>query len=190
MRIIGGNWGGRPIESPKGRDVSRPTTDRVREAVASMLESARDGGIEGSRVLDSFAGSGALGIEMLSRGAGHAVFFDIDRGATALVRRNLDKVACDPGRTHVICGDVVANAKRGRIPGSPFDLVLIDPPYALGARPAQELIAALSAHDLLDGHALVLFERPASSPPLEVAGFTNLRDKRYGQTAIDLLRRD
>ena len=72
MRIVGGEWRGRPIDSPKGRDVSRPTTDRVREAIASMLESALPEGIEGSRVLDAFAGSGALGLEVLSRGAEHA----------------------------------------------------------------------------------------------------------------------
>ena len=81
MRIVAGQWRGRPIESPRGREVSRPTTDRVREAIASMLESALAEGIEGARVLDAFAGSGALGLEMLSRGAGHATFFDADRGA-------------------------------------------------------------------------------------------------------------
>ena len=85
MRIVGGEWRGRPIESPRGRDISRPTTDRVREAIASMLESALDGGVEGSRVLDAFAGSGALGLELLSRGASQVTFFDLDRGASALV---------------------------------------------------------------------------------------------------------
>ena len=92
MRIVGGEWRGRPIESPRGRDISRPTTDRVREAIASMLESALDGGVEGSRVLDAFAGSGALGLELLSRGASHVTFFDLDRGASALVQRNLAKL--------------------------------------------------------------------------------------------------
>ncbi len=117
MRIVGGEWRGRPIDSPKGRDVSRPTTDRVREAIASMLESALPEGIEGSRVLDAFAGSGALGLEMLSRGAEHAVYFDLDRSAAALVKRNLAKLSCAPARFQVICGDVIASARRGRVPG-------------------------------------------------------------------------
>ena len=110
MRIVGGEWRGRPIDSPKGRDVSRPTTDRVREAIASMLESALPEGIEGSRVLDAFAGSGALGLEVLSRGAEHAVFFDLDRSAAALVKRNLAKLSCAPARFQVMCGDVIASA--------------------------------------------------------------------------------
>ncbi len=101
MRIVGGEWRGRLIDSPKGRDVSRPTTDRVREAIASMLESALPEGIEGSRVLDAFAGSGALGLEVLSRGAEHAVFFDLDRSAAALVKRNLAKLSCAPARFQV-----------------------------------------------------------------------------------------
>ena len=95
MRVIAGEWRGRKLAEPRGREVTRPTTDRVREACASMVESALDGGIGGSRVLDAFAGSGALGIEMLSRGASFASFFDIDRAAAALVRRNLEGVGCD-----------------------------------------------------------------------------------------------
>ena len=135
MRIVGGQWRGRPIESPRGREVSRPTTDRVREAIASMLESALAEGIEGARVLDAFAGSGALGLEMLSRGAGHATFFDADRGASALVKRNLSKVGCAPERFAVACADVLLAARRGRVPGGPFDAVLIDPPLRLGDAP-------------------------------------------------------
>lgn len=188
MRIIGGEWRGRPIESPRGRDVSRPTTDRVREAMASMLDSALDDGIQGSRVLDAFAGSGALGMEMLSRGADFSAFFDLDRAAVSLVRRNLAKLGCDPRRASVTCGDVLLASGRGRVPGGPFDVVLIDPPYALGADPAEELIAGLRAHGLLAPRAVVLFERTVSTPDLSVEGFENVRNKRYGQTCIDLLR--
>lgn len=88
MRIVGGEWKGHPIEAPEGRDVTRPTTDRVREAVSSMLMSARGLTLDGASVLDAFAGSGALGLELLSRGAAHATFVDLDRGACARVRRN------------------------------------------------------------------------------------------------------
>lgn len=188
MRIIAGEWRGRPIESPRGRDVSRPTTDRVREAMASMLDSALDDGVRGSRVLDAFAGSGALGMEMLSRGAEFAAFFDLDRSAASLVRRNLAKLGCDPSRSAVVCGDVLAASRRGHVPGAPFDAVLIDPPYALGTEPAEELLAGLRAHGLLAYRAIALFERAVSTPSLAVEGFENVRDRRYGQTRIDLLR--
>ena len=83
MRVVGGDWRGRRIFEPDGSDVTRPTTDRVREAMASMVNSALDEGIEGVRVLDAFAGSGALGIEMLSRGAAFSLFVDADRKAAA-----------------------------------------------------------------------------------------------------------
>lgn len=188
MRIVGGEWRGRPIESPRGREVSRPTTDRVREAIASMLESALDEGIEGSRVLDAFAGSGALGLEMLSRGAGHVTFFDLDRGAAALVRRNLSKLGCEAARAQVLCADVLVAARRGRIPGAPFDAVLIDPPYALGAKPAEDLACSLAERQLLAPGAIVLFERTSSTPALRLEGFEPLKEKRYGQTCIDVLR--
>lgn len=189
MRIVGGQWRGRPIDPPKGRDVSRPTTDRVREAIASVLDSAIDSGIEGTRVLDAFAGSGAMGIELLSREAAHATFFDIDRSAAALVKHNLEKVTCSPARFHVVRGDVLLSAKRGRLPGAPFDVVLIDPPYALGTAPAEQLLASLLEHDLLSPRAVVIFERTSTTPALEVAGFEHVKEKRYGQTSIDVLRR-
>ena len=188
MRIVGGEWRGRPIESPKGRDVSRPTTDRVREAVASMVDSALDEGIEGSRMLDAFAGSGALGLEMLSRGAAHVSFFDVDRGAASLVKRNLAKLSCTPARYRVVCGDVVSSAKRGRIAGGRLDAVLIDPPYALGAQPAVELTRALVECDMLAPGSIVVFERIVQTPTLSIEGFDALKEKRYGQTCIDLLR--
>lgn len=188
MRIIAGEWRGRPIESPRGRDVSRPTTDRVREAMASMLDSALDGGIQGVRVLDAFAGSGALGMEMLSRGADYAAFFDLDRAAASLVRRNLSKFGCDSGRASVVCGDVLLASKRGRVPGAPFDIVLIDPPYVLGTQPAEELLAELRAHGLLASRSVALFERTVSTPALSVEGFEVVKNRRYGQTCIDLLR--
>lgn len=188
MRIVGGAWRGRTIEAPRGREVSRPTTDRVREACASVVESALADGIEGARVLDAFAGTGAMGLEMLSRGAKTATFFDMDRGAAALVRRNLASFGCARERAQVLCADVVRAAARGRVPGAPFDVVLIDPPYVLGAAPAEELLAALSAHGLLVEGAIALFERTASTPALSVAGFATVREKRYGQTCIDVLR--
>lgn len=189
MRVIAGKWRGRRIEEPRGRDVTRPTTDRVREACASMLDSALDEGIEGARVLDAFGGSGAMGIEMLSRGAAFAAFFDIDRGACALIKRNLETFRADRGSYNVITGDVLAWAGRGRIPGAPFDAVLIDPPYALGADPAEDLLEALAAHGLVSSGAVALFEHRADMPGARPQGFELVRQRRYGTTMVDLLCR-
>lgn len=190
MRIVGGEWRGRAIGSPRGREVSRPTTDRVREAISSMVDSALADGIEGARVFDAFGGTGALGIEMLSRGAAFCAFFDIDRGAAALIRRNLGALGCDRARYRVTAGDAIQAARRGRIAGAPFDLVLMDPPYALGTAPAEALLRALAEGDLLAEGAIALFERSADTSALTAAGFGGLRAKRYGITCVDLLRRD
>lgn len=190
MRVISGEWRGRKLAEPQGREVTRPTTDRVREACVSMAESALEGGIAGSRVLDAFAGSGALGIEMLSRGAAFSAFFDIDRGAAALVRKNLETVRCGRERYRVTCGDVLAHAARGRVQGAPFDLVFIDAPYALGAEPACALLDSLRTQGLLAPGALALIEHAASDAGARPAGFRVVREKRYGITAVDLLQVD
>jgi 16S rRNA (guanine966-N2)-methyltransferase len=186
MRIIGGEWRGRKLEEPRGREVTRPTTDRVREAMASMVGSALESGIDGARVLDAFGGSGALGIEMLSRGAGHLTVFDLDRGASALIKRNLATVRCDPSRFKVISGDVLASAVRGRIPGGPFDLVLFDPPYAFGSDPVVDCIENLCAHGLLSRGSVVLFEHSSDIHCDTPDGFDLLKSKRYGITSVDL----
>lgn len=188
MRVVAGEWRGRKLAEPVGRDVTRPTTDRVREAMASMVDSALEGGIEGARVLDAFAGSGALGIEMLSRGAAFASFYDIDRGAAALVRKNLETVRCGAERYRVTCGDVLAHAARGRVAGAPFDLVMIDAPYALGAAPAEELLAALAHAGLLAKGAVAVVEHAMADAGPKPAGFAVERQKRYGATGVDLLR--
>lgn len=188
MRIVSGEWRGRKLSEPQGRDVTRPTTDRVREACVSMAESALDDGIEGARVLDAFAGSGALGIEMLSRGAAFAAFFDIDRGAAALVRKNLESLRCGRERYRVTSGDVLAHAGRGRISGGPFDLVVIDAPYALGADPAVRLLDALADAGMLAPRAVALCEHAASDEGPRPDRFEVEREKRYGITAVDLLR--
>lgn len=189
MRIIGGDWRGRKIEEPRGRDVTRPTTDRVREACASMVLSALDFELDGIRVLDAFGGSGALGIEMLSRGAGSLTTFEIDRNASRLIQRNLETLCPDRRRWRVVTGDVLASASRGRLPGGPFDLVLLDPPYRFGAEPVELLLENLAAHDLLAPGALALFEHSSEAPGAHPAGFETLREKRYGITSVDLLRR-
>ncbi len=189
MRIVSGEWRGRKLGEPQGRDVTRPTTDRVREACASMVESALEDGIAGARVLDAFAGSGALGIEMLSRGAAWATFFDIDRPAAALVERNLSTFGCARSRYRVVIGDVALAARRARVVGAPFDLVLLDPPYAMAADEVSALVVALDQAGALAPGAVVHYEHAASAPGICPEGFELLREKRYGITAVDVLVR-
>lgn len=188
MRIVGGIWRGRKLAEPTGRAVTRPTTDRVREACASIAISALDEGIEGARVLDAFGGSGALGIELLSRGATHATFFDSDRRAAALIRRNLETLGAERGSWTVVTADVLAAAARGRVPGGPFDVVLIDPPYALGPAPAEQLLEALADRGLIAPGAVVLSERASERAGAAPRGFACVKSKRYGGTSIDVLR--
>ena len=136
MRVIAGAWRGRTIEAPPGAR-TRPTADRVRETVFSMLTS-RLGSFEGLRVADLFAGSGALGIEALSRGAAQAWFVEIDAAAAAAIRRNAEKLGAGD-RTRVIAGSALA------LPcAEPFDLLFADPPYEPGAGEAA-LRAAVDA---------------------------------------------
>src|SRR3954464_15593304 len=122
MRIIAGRWRGRPLLAPTGQ-ATRPTADRAREAIFSMLAS-RLGSFEGLRVVDLFAGSGALGLEALSRGAAHCVFVDKDRAAVDAIRANIATLGAS--------GDVVpGGAEHARVPG-PLDLAFLDPPYGSG----------------------------------------------------------
>ena len=187
MRVISGEWRGRRLIEPEGRGTTRPTTDRVREAMVSMLASAVDFEFEGLRVLDAFGGTGALGIELLSRGAAHATFYDQDRRAAALISKNLSALKAAPTRWQVLCRDVMAEASRGRVSGGPFDIVLLDPPYAYGAEPVKRLLQDLAGRGMLSAGALALCEHAAADAGPRPEGFRVLREKRYGITACDLL---
>lgn len=125
MRIIAGEWRGRPIDAPPGQ-ATRPTADRVRETLFSMLTS-RLGSFEDLRVADLFAGSGALGLEALSRGAALAIFVENNAAAIAAIKLNADKLGA-AGRIQVLGGSALA---LGRF--EPFDLILADPPYSSGS---------------------------------------------------------
>jgi len=174
-RIIAGELSGRQLDVPPS---ARPTTDRVREAMFSSLGHEL-GGWAGQRVLDVFAGSGALGLEALSRGAATADFVEQNRSAAAVLRRNLARLGA-AARSQV----VVADATRWR-PARSYDLVLVDPPYALAADAVSRLLADLAiAGGLADG-ALVVVERSSRDPanPLP-ADWEVLRRRRYGETTI------
>ena len=189
MRVVGGKWGGVPLESPEGRGVTRPTTDRNREAMASMILSARGLNLGGASVLDAFAGSGAMGIELLSRGADRCTFNDQDARAAARVRRNLAKVGAEKVAYAVLRGDACQLAERGRIAGAPFDVVFLDPPYALSADVVSAMLEHLAAHGALRPGATVVYERSAEAPGLGVPGLIPVRTKRYGITCVDLLEK-
>lgn len=188
MRIVGGEWRGRRIEAPTGRD-TRPTTDRTREAMASMLMSACDLSLEGERILDAFAGSGAITFELLSRGAEGATLVDRSRKAISLIKNNARALGAEH-LIEVVCGSVSELVERGRIAtaGRPFTILVLDPPYAMTFSEVQTLIHAMREAKVLAPDALVLYESAASGETPELAGATILKQKTYGDTAVTLYR--
>ena len=180
MRIIAGRYRGRRIEAPPSG--TRPTSDRVREALFSSLASRLGGAdaFSGLRVLDLFAGSGSLGIEGLSRGAAHVTFVDDGTAARALLRENVALCSAQ-GVTKVFRRDAT---DLGPLKGAGFDLVFLDPPYgqSLGER---ALSSAMAGGWLAPG-AIVVWEEEAA--PLPPPGFTLLDERRYGNTTISLFR--
>lgn len=190
MRVVGGKWGGRPLEAPVGRGVTRPTTDRTREAVASMILSAFGLDLSEVSVLDAFAGSGAMGIELLSRGAARCTFCERDRKAAARVRRNCQGVGARPDEFDVICCDAASLVSRDKVAGAPFDLVFLDPPYALAAEDVEALVNDARSHGHLGEHSVVVYERAAEAPGIAPAGFFLAKTRRYGITCVDLLKAD
>lgn len=187
MRIVGGRWRGKPLAAPEGRG-TRPTTDRTRESIASMILSAFDLDVSEVNVLDAFAGSGALGLEILSRGARSCTFVERDRRAAEVVRRNVKTVGARSHEAHLKVGDVFRLAERADLPGGPFGLVLLDPPYATEAAHVSGLVAQLATGGLLAPEAIVLYERASDAPSLELVGAKTLRSKAKGTTATDLVR--
>lgn len=170
MRIIAGKWRGRTITAPKG-DATRPTSDRTREALFSMLAS-RLGSFDGLRVADVCAGTGALGLEALSRGAAHCTFVERDRAAIEALRANIAKLGAE--------AEVRAIAAEG-FTGGAYDLVLIDPPYGSGL--AQKILPAIGLAP--GGWASI---ETAKTETVEVPGFTIEAERVHGKARITLLR--
>ena len=178
LRIIAGELKGRRIRVPATWTV-RPTGDRVREALFSIL----GGRLPGGRVLDAFAGSGALGFEALSRGVEEAVFVEADPAAAETVRSNAEALGVLP-RCRVHRGDVVSLLERGVLPG-PFTLVLADPPWREEVLPT--FLAALTERTSLPAGARVVLERDANRPtPVVGPPLAHVRTAIYGRTALDL----
>jgi 16S rRNA (guanine966-N2)-methyltransferase len=175
MRITGGRLGGRRLVSPPPG--VRPTADRVREALFARLQD-----LEGDRVLDLYAGTGALGIEALSRGAERVVFVDRSNASLAALRRNLRTLELDP-RARVLRGDVCGALRRLAGEGLCFDLVLADPPYE--DRELAAPLALLVSGALLAPGATVVVERSRRHPVPEVKGLVRHDSRRYGDTELE-----
>lgn len=185
MRIVGGRLGGRRLKPPTG-NVTRPTSERVREALASALES-RDF-IAGRRVLELYAGTGALGFEMLSRGASHVVFVEKDARMARALGQSAKELAVEH-EVQVIAEDVGRERARTAILAQgPFSLVLADPPYKDVPR-AVEGLDALCEAGLLADDAVLLLEHPAKGTLELPPAFRVLNSYRYGDTAVALFVR-
>jgi 16S rRNA (guanine966-N2)-methyltransferase len=177
MRIIAGNWRGRPLIAPKG-DTTRPTADRTRETLFSMLTS-RLGSFEGLAVADLFAGSGALGFEALSRGAGSCLFVEQDRTAIDAIRANAEKLGIRP--------DVRAQSVMTLGPSpAPLDVILLDPPYQTGAG-----VVALDRLMRLGwiGDATWISLETGKGESVEIAGLSVDAARDVGKARLHLLRR-
>ena len=177
MRIVGGSLSGRVLRAPGGA-ATRPTSEKVREALFNILGN-RLGSVDGDRVLDLFAGSGGLGIEALSRGAGHVTFVDAARPALIAIRGNLHELGVED-RATVIAGDAIAVAARP--PEAPWRIVFIDPPYRsdLASRAA---LALPRAHLTADAVVVIEHDR-RNAPPDALGSLLRTDQRRYGDTLI------
>jgi len=179
-RIVAGSVGGRRIETPPGAG-TRPTSDRVREALFSRIESLLSG-LVGALVLDLYAGSGAVGLEALSRGAAHAVLIEADRRTAALVRSNADLLGL-ADRVEVLVGTV--DRVLSREPGAPADFVFADPPYDSATGDVEAAVGRVLDRGWCTADALLVVERPGRSGGWRFpAGVEDLGARRYGGTTL------
>jgi 16S rRNA (guanine966-N2)-methyltransferase len=174
VRVVAGRFGGRRLQAPPGRG-TRPTSDRVREALFSTL-----GPLDGARVLDLFAGSGALGIEALSRGAASALLVEREPRAVAVIRANLDALGLAPPEATVFAGPARTALHTASRRGDTYDLTFLDPPYRSAPELGRELSAALEP--LLSGGGRVVGESDRRAP-LELT-LPLVHERRYGDTLI------
>jgi 16S rRNA (guanine966-N2)-methyltransferase len=174
MRVIAGSLGGRRFDAPAGR-VTRPTSERVREALFSIL-----GSVEGAVALDLFAGTGALGIEALSRGAERAVFVERDEPAVRVLKGNLTMLGIGPGEAEVRRAEAFAALRSARARKETYDLVFIDPPYRHAPGWGSELSTVLAS--LVAPAARVVVESDRRAPVDLQVGL--LSERRYGDTTI------
>jgi 16S rRNA (guanine966-N2)-methyltransferase len=182
MRVVGGRLKGRNLASPSSRDI-RPTADRLRESVFNILIHAYDNPIQDARVLDLFAGTGALGIEAVSRGAGFTLFVDNGAEARALLRNNVEALGLG-GVTKVYRRD--ATDLGPAHPVEPFSLVFLDPPYRMGL--AEKALASLRDGGWLTPQALLMVEEAKVAAFAAPQGFDELERRAYDDTEFVFLR--
>ena len=160
---------------------TRPTTDRVRESLFNVLAARVD--FDGARVLDLYAGSGALGLESLSRGAASALFVEADRRAAAVIARNIAELGVDGAAVRCATASSVAGTPATR----PVDLVFADPPYDVPAADVEAIVGQLVSGGWWAAGAIAVIELPASGPALVWPdGWTVLRERRYGDTRLEM----
>jgi len=182
MRIIGGEYRSRIIEMPKGVDI-RPTQDRVREAVFNVLADVRD-----KRVLDLFAGSGAYGMEALSRGAEHATFVENNSRCLVTIQSNIDSLKIPEARFTVLRSSVLTSLPRLEKDGERFDLIFIDPPYHKDM--ARKCLINLDCHDILSESSLVVVEHfKSDSLETDLGSLQPEKERRYGDTVISIYKK-
>jgi 16S rRNA (guanine966-N2)-methyltransferase len=184
MRVVGGKYRGRRIKSmPKRADTQllRPTTERVKESVFSILNNY----LEGVKFLDLFAGTGAVGIEALSRGAKKVVFVESDRRFCNLIKENLRALRVPPDRYEVICDDFVNALKRLSKRGERFDFIYADPPYEKGYY--TKVVNLVRNLNLLDEDGLLILEEPKKSPFIPEDEEWLVEKRHYGTTTVSFL---
>jgi 16S rRNA (guanine966-N2)-methyltransferase len=185
MRIVSGDFRGKAIVTPPG-DRTRPTSDRARQAVFNILEHAAwSPGLRERRVIDLFAGSGALGFEALSRGATFCLFVETDEAARGAIRENVDAMSLF-GRTRVHRRDATDLGVRPGGDGPAFDLAFLDPPYAKGL--GEQALARLTQGGWLADGAVVVFERGADEAEFTVESFEQLDARDYGAARVHFLK--
>jgi 16S rRNA (guanine966-N2)-methyltransferase len=178
-RVIAGRAGGRRLSVPPGNG-TRPTSDRAREALFSTWQSLLGGGpLDGERVLDLYGGSGAVGLEALSRGAGHALLVEADARAVRTIRENVKSLGLPGAEVRAGKAEQIV---RGPAPATPYDLVFLDPPYAVPDDDLREILLTLASGGWLADEALVTVERSTRGGVFPWPdGFEALRSRRYGE---------
>jgi 16S rRNA (guanine966-N2)-methyltransferase len=185
VRIVSGQYRGKAIATPPG-DTTRPTSDRARQAVFNILEHAAWAPpLHGARVIDLFAGSGALGLEALSRGAAFCLFVETDEAARGAIRENVDAFSLF-GQTRVHRRDATDLGLPPASAGAPFNLAFLDPPYAKGL--GEKALAQLIAGGWLAPGAIVMLERGRDEPDPAPAGFERLDARDYGAARVFFFR--
>lgn len=182
MRIVGGKFSGRKISAPPGI-ISRPTTDRVRESIFNLLESRNDIDFNEARVIDLFAGSGALGLEAMSRGAARCLFIEQDAVARGAIRENLETLGM-VGQARVHRRSAISLGDRPSSDGGAFNIGFMDPPYDKNLAPTA--LASLRDGEWLAPDAVIVIEQAKKETPASAHGFDEIDRRKYGDTQIGI----